>query len=94
MARRRRTPLVPEARHKMELFQAQVMRNAGFPINLDRPDTVKYEVAKAIGVGLKPGYNGKLSTQDAGKVGGRIGGAMVKEMIRLAQEQLARKQGS
>jgi hypothetical protein len=78
----------------MELFQAQVMRNAGFPINPERPDTVKYEVAKAIGVDLKPGYNGKLSTEDAGKVGGRIGGAMVKEMIRLAQEQLARKQGS
>lgn len=94
MARRRRTPLNPEAKQKMGLFQAQVMRDAGFPVNPDQPETVKYEVARAIGVNLKPGYNGKLSTEDAGKVGGRIGGTMVKEMIRLAQDQLSRQRGT
>ncbi len=92
MARRRRKPFVPEAGRNMDKFQAKVMFDAGFPVNPDKPETVKYEVARAIGVPLKPGYNGKLSTEDAGKVGGRIGGTMVKEMIKIAQQQLAQKQ--
>jgi len=91
MARRRRTPIVPEARQQMDRFQTQVMRDAGLDVNPDKPESVKYEVARTLGIDLKPGYNGKLSTEDAGKVGGRIGGTMVKEMIRLAQEQLKRR---
>lgn len=89
---RRRKPLVPEAKRKMEQFQAKVMFDAGFPVNPSKPETVKYEVARAIGVPLQPGYNGKLSTEDAGKVGGRIGGTMVKEMIKIAQQQLKQQQ--
>jgi Small, acid-soluble spore proteins, alpha/beta type. len=42
-------------------------------------------------VPLKRGDNGKLTTEEAGQVGGKIGGAMVREMIRLAQEQLTRR---
>jgi len=35
-------------------------------------DTMKYEVAKEVGVNLKQGYNGDLASRDAGKIGGNI----------------------
>ena len=38
----------------------------------------KYEVANEIGVSLKDGYNGDISSRDAG----RVGGNMVKKMIK------------
>lgn len=44
----------------------------------------KYEVANEIGVNLKDGYNGDLSSREAGKVGGN----MVKKMIQQAESQL------
>lgn len=92
MARRRGNRLVvPGAEQGMRLFKAEVMRREGYTIDPSRPDDVKYEVARSIGVPLTPGYNGKLTTEAAGKVGGQIGGSMVREMVRLAQEQLAKK---
>ena len=33
---------------------------------------MKYEVANEIGVNLKQGYNGDLSSKDAGRIGGQI----------------------
>ncbi|MBR2705572.1 MAG: alpha/beta-type small acid-soluble spore protein [Clostridia bacterium] len=44
----------------------------------------KYEVANEVGVSLKDGYNGDISARDAGKVGGN----MVKKMIKQAESQL------
>ena len=44
----------------------------------------KYEVANEVGVNLKQGYNGDLSSKDAG----RIGGNMVKKMIQQAESQI------
>ena len=44
----------------------------------------KYEVASEMGVNLKDGYNGDLSSRDAG----RIGGNMVKKMIQQAENQM------
>ncbi|WP_123042439.1 alpha/beta-type small acid-soluble spore protein [Cohnella candidum] len=90
MSRRRRY-LVPGAERGMQNFKADVMRNEGYSVNPARPDDVKFEVAKDLGVPLKPGDNGELSTEDAGHVGGKIGGSMVREMIRLAQEKLAKR---
>ena len=43
----------------------------------------KYEVASEVGVNLKDGYNGDLSSRDAG----RIGGNMVRKMIQQAEQQ-------
>lgn len=37
----------------------------------------KYEVANEVGVNLKQGYNGDLSSKEAGKIGGN----MVKKMV-------------
>ncbi len=47
----------------------------------------KYEVASEVGVNLKDGYNGDLSSRDAG----RIGGNMVKKLIEQAENQMANK---
>ncbi len=40
-------------------------------------DKFKYEVASELGVNLKQGYNGDLTSKQAGS----IGGMMVKKMI-------------
>ena len=47
----------------------------------------KYEVASEVGVNLKDGYNGDLSSRDAG----RIGGNMVRKLIQQAESQMANK---
>lgn len=47
----------------------------------------KYEVASEVGVNLKDGYNGDLSSRDAG----RIGGNMVKKLVEQAERQMAGK---
>lgn len=92
MARRRnRQPLVPGTRQELDRFKGEVMKSAGYPVDPDEPNRVKYEVARTLGVPLTSGYNGNLTTEDAGKVGGQIGGRMVREMIRMAQNELNRK---
>ncbi|WP_391574184.1 alpha/beta-type small acid-soluble spore protein [Cohnella sp.] len=88
---RRRRLAVPGAEEGVSALKADVMRKEGYSVDPQHPDAVKYEVAKEIGVPLEPGDNGKLTTEEAGQVGGRIGGAMVREMIRMAQEQLRHK---
>lgn len=45
----------------------------------------KMEVASEIGVNLKDGYNGDLTSAEAGSVGGN----MVKKMIRRQEEQMS-----
>ena len=47
----------------------------------------KYEVASEVGVNLKEGYNGDLSSRDAG----RIGGNMVRKLIEQAESNMANK---
>ena len=48
-------------------------------------DRFKYEVASEIGVPLKDGYNGDLTSAQAGS----IGGEMVKKMIMKQEEQMS-----
>lgn len=89
---RRRKYVVPGTEREMQAFKGEAMRNEGYAVNPSRPDDVKFEVAKALGVPLKTeGENGALSTASAGKVGGKIGGTMVREMIRLAQQRIAER---
>ena len=47
----------------------------------------KQEVASEIGVPLKEGYNGDLTSRQAGS----IGGEMVKKMIMRQEEQINKK---
>ena len=51
----------------------------------DALDRFKMEVASEIGVNLKEGYNGDLTSAEAGSVGGN----MVKNMIRKQEEQMS-----
>ena len=50
-------------------------------------DKFKMEVASELGVNLKPGYNGDLTSREAGSVGGE----MVRQMIRKQEEQMSGK---
>ncbi|EFU43884.1 small acid soluble protein [Paenibacillus vortex V453] len=87
MARRSRRHRSPE----MQQFMTKVMQNEGYKVDPQSQEDVKYEVAKSLGVPLKPGSNGDLTTEQAGKVGGAIGGSMVREMVRMAQESLSKR---
>ena len=57
------------------------------PEAMEALDRFKYEVANEVGVTLKDGYNGNLSSRDAG----RIGGNMVKKMIQQAENNMINK---
>ncbi|UOR13623.1 alpha/beta-type small acid-soluble spore protein [Halobacillus amylolyticus] len=83
--------LVPEARKDLDLLKARVMKGKGYDANMTTPNDVKYEVAKEQGIPLKKGYNGQITSEQAGKVGGPIGGNMVKEMVKMAQEKMTKK---
>ncbi|MBC8528809.1 alpha/beta-type small acid-soluble spore protein [Christensenellaceae bacterium NSJ-44] len=50
-------------------------------------DNMKYEIAKQLNVNLKQGYNGDLTSRDAGS----IGGGMVKSMIEQYERSMANK---
>lgn len=80
MAKRRKI-LVPEARNELDQLKAKV-------VHTHHPEHAKFEAAAETGVPLKPGYNGRLTAREAGKVGGRLGGNMVKELVRMAQEKM------
>ena len=54
------------------------------PEAMESLDKFKYEVANEVGVNLKDGYNGNISARDAGKIGGN----MVKKMIKQAENQM------
>lgn len=90
MAKNRRI-LVPEAREEVNKLKVQVMKSQGYHVDTTQPDNVKYEIANELGIPLKKGYNGKLTSEQAGKIGGPIGGNMVKEMVRMAKEQMTQK---
>ena len=47
-------------------------------------EKMKYEVASEIGVNLKQGYNGDLTSKQAGS----IGGTMVRKLIERAESQM------
>lgn len=92
MARRRnRRPVISGAGKGLDALKVQVMQQQGYNVNGIEPNDVKYEVARNLGIPLQKGYNGQMSTEDAGKVGGEIGGAMVREMVRMAQQRLVDK---
>lgn len=50
-------------------------------------DKFKYEVASELGVPLKEGYNGDLTSRQNGSVGGY----MVKKMIEQQEKQMSEK---
>ncbi|HET7628637.1 MAG TPA: alpha/beta-type small acid-soluble spore protein [Bacillales bacterium] len=89
MAKRR--ILVPEARDEMDKLKQQVMADQGYPVDPNEPKNTKYAVARQEGVPLKKGYNGDLKAKEAGQVGGNIGGNMVRDLIKRAENSLGQK---
>lgn len=83
MARRNKI-LVPEARVGLDELKAKV-------VHVQNPEDAKFEAAAETGVPLKRGYNGQLTSEQAGKVGGRLGGSMVRELVKMAQENLSKR---
>ena len=77
--------LVPEAKQELDLLKAKVTGSSN-------PEVTALEVAKELGISLNEGYNGQLTSFEAGKVGGKIGGSMVKELVKMAQESLKKEQ--
>ena len=59
-------------------------RNKASPKGKQKLNKMKQEVASEIGVDLKQGYNGDMTSRNAG----RIGGNMVKKMIKYAEEHM------
>jgi len=62
----------------------------------DISNTLKYEIAAELGITGKidtaNDYWGNVPSRDCGRVGGKIGGNMVKLMIKRAEEALANGQ--
>ena len=50
-------------------------------------NTMKHEVAGELGIQMQQGYNGNMTSKDAG----RIGGNMVKKMIESEEQRMAGK---
>lgn len=53
----------------------------------EKMDNMKYEIANELGVNLKKGYNGDLTSKEAGYVGGY----MVKKMIESVEQAHSNK---
>ena len=53
----------------------------------EKMDNMKYEIANELGVNLKKGYNGDLTSKEAGDVGGY----MVKKMIESVEQAHSNK---
>lgn len=77
-------PEAPSLKFKKQVIHAERLEG-------NNVDEVKYEVAEELGIPLSKGDNGELTASQAGKIGGSIGGNMVKEMVKFSQEQMAKK---
>ena len=62
--------------------------NSGSKANKKNMQSFKTEVANSMNVNLKKGYNGDLTSREAGYVGGY----MVKRLIESAEKQMAGQQ--
>ena len=56
----------------------------------DALNNMKYEIARELGINLKQGYNGDLTSRE----NGYVGGYMVKRLIQQAEKQMAGQQGN
>ena len=61
------------------------MKNVNTVQGKETMERFKMEAASEVGVNLKNGYNGDLTSREAGSVGGQ----MVKKMIEQQEKQMA-----
>jgi len=92
--------LVSAAANALNQLKFEVAQDLGLNVSSpqdlqQRIDQRKYEIAAEIGVPLERGYNGEITSRQAGKVGGRLGGhlggQMVRRMIAQAEQTLANR---
>ncbi len=88
MVGKRNRLLVPEAKEQVDKLKQRVIEKQGYQVSNE--EDIKYEIAKAENIPLQKGYNGTLTSKQAGQIGGKIGGSMVKEMIAMAQNQMGK----
>jgi Small, acid-soluble spore proteins, alpha/beta type. len=74
-----------DRRGKIEAKEVKKMASSNWKLT-----NLKNSSASEAGVTLKQGYNGDLSSKDAG----RIGGVMVKKMIQYAANNMPESQGT
>jgi len=73
--------------NQKEILKMNTNNSTSVPQAREALNKFKYEVASEIGVPLKQGYNGDLTSAQAGYVGGY----MVKKMIEAQERQMAGK---
>lgn len=61
-----------------------------YPQAREALNNMKYEIARELGINLKQGYNGDLTSRE----NGYVGGYMVKRLIQQAEKQMAGQQGN
>lgn len=93
MSRSRNRPLIPESREGLNQLKVEVAHEIGLPVagqpqNQAGPDAVTRAAATEYSVPLKEGYNGGLTSHDAGRLGGHVGGQMIKRLIAQAETLL------
>ena len=49
----------------------------------EKMNTMKYEVANQLGINLKQGYNGDLTSKQAGYIGGNMVKKMIEDVERM-----------
>ena len=64
---------------------ANTKNSGSVPEEKNAMNKFKMEVAKEIGVNLKEGYNGDLTSAESGS----IGGEMVRQMIKKQEQQMS-----
>lgn len=87
--RRKRKPLIPQARTKLDELQTKLISEE-LGREFRNKEQAKMELAKELGVPLKEGDNASLKAGDAGKVGGAMGGRLVKELVAMSLKSLQR----
>ncbi|TCP60602.1 small, acid-soluble spore protein, alpha/beta type [Baia soyae] len=90
MARKRRRLLVRSARPEMDRLQTDVL-NRKLGTSFSNREDLKVEIAKQFDIPYQSkGSNGGLRAEDAGKMGGMMGGLLVKELVRMSMESLSK----
>ncbi|WP_456275708.1 alpha/beta-type small acid-soluble spore protein [Bacillus sp. AK128] len=85
---KRKRPLIQGSQQGLDQLKVNVMNKNGYQVAKNHPEQAKMEVAKEQGIPLNKSYNGELTSRQAGKVGGPIGGKMVSELIKMAKKQM------
>ncbi len=89
--RRRNRLLVPEAREALDALMRNVVSDTLHQGAFVGAQTqVVDKVANLLGIPYREnGDNGNLTTRQAGRIGGKIGGNMVQKLVKIAQQELS-----